>query len=242
MRAVHGLRGHWASVAPVHAGVKRSRGGGVAYGAGMRRLGRTFRKGLVVGVVIGLAYALVRWLRTAPPGVAPLDAEPAPAARPEPTEAAWAAAPRVVPEPMPPTVAVDDEAPSPLAAVLDDMAAEAMVADDAAVDGRPVLPARPATAKKRATVVTKAAAKKQAPARKATAKKRTATKQAAARVAPTWVDPDGRTCPPSHPVKVKASSGIFHVPGGGAYDRTAPDRCYTDPAAAEADGHRAAKR
>nr|MBA2497864.1 hypothetical protein [Acidimicrobiia bacterium] len=107
---------------------------------------------------------------------------------------------------------------------------------------RPVLPARPATTKKQATAVKKAAAKKKAPARKATAKKRTATKQAASRVAPTWVDPDGRTCPPSHPVKAKTASGIFHRPGGLAYGRTTPDRCYAEAGAAEADGYRAAKR
>ena len=37
------------------------------------------------------------------------------------------------------------------------------------------------------------------------------------------------------------ASGIFHVPGGGSYDRTNPDRCYVDPASAESDGLRAAK-
>jgi large subunit ribosomal protein L17 len=58
-----------------------------------------------------------------------------------------------------------------------------------------------------------------------------------------WVDPlpDGG-CPDSHPVKAKLSSKIFHVPGGLAYDRTTPDRCYRDAATAEADGFRAAKR
>ena len=60
---------------------------------------------------------------------------------------------------------------------------------------------------------------------------------------PPWVDPqDGGVCPPTHPVKVKLSSKIFHVPGGLAYDRTTPDRCYRDAATAEADGFRAAKR
>jgi large subunit ribosomal protein L17 len=58
-----------------------------------------------------------------------------------------------------------------------------------------------------------------------------------------WVDPlpDGG-CPADHPVKAKLSSKIFHVPGGLAYDRTTPDRCYRDAATAEADGFRAAKR
>jgi len=57
-----------------------------------------------------------------------------------------------------------------------------------------------------------------------------------------WVGPVDGTCPVSHPVKAKESSRIFHVPGGSSYERTVPDRCYADPAAAEADGFRAAKR
>ena len=57
-----------------------------------------------------------------------------------------------------------------------------------------------------------------------------------------WVDPQGGACPPTHPIKAKLSSKIFHVPGGLAYDRTTPDRCYLDTAAAEADGFRPAKR
>jgi hypothetical protein len=57
-----------------------------------------------------------------------------------------------------------------------------------------------------------------------------------------WVDPEDGACPPTHPVKAKLSSRIFHVPGGLAYDRTTPDRCYRDAASAEADGFRPAKR
>jgi hypothetical protein len=57
-----------------------------------------------------------------------------------------------------------------------------------------------------------------------------------------WVEPVDGTCPASHPVKAKLGSGIYHVPGGFAYDRTHPDRCYLDAAAAESDGLRAAKR
>jgi hypothetical protein len=49
------------------------------------------------------------------------------------------------------------------------------------------------------------------------------------------------SAPESHPVKVKLSSGIFHVPGGRFYDRTTPDRCYPTAAAAEADGYRRSK-
>jgi hypothetical protein len=57
-----------------------------------------------------------------------------------------------------------------------------------------------------------------------------------------WVPPntDG-SVPASHPVKVKESSGIFHVPGGRFYDRTRPDRCYPTAASAEADGYRRSK-
>ena len=58
-----------------------------------------------------------------------------------------------------------------------------------------------------------------------------------------FVDPgaDG-ACPVSHPVKAKLASGIYHLPGGGNYERTKPDRCYSTAEAAEADGLRPAKR
>ena len=57
-----------------------------------------------------------------------------------------------------------------------------------------------------------------------------------------WVEPEGRTCPVSHPIKAKLSSKIYHLPGGFNYARTRPDRCYVDAAAAEADGLRPATR
>ncbi len=57
-----------------------------------------------------------------------------------------------------------------------------------------------------------------------------------------WLEPDDHACPPSHPVKAKLASGVFHLPGMTNYDRTKPDRCYADPATAEADGLRQAKR
>jgi hypothetical protein len=59
--------------------------------------------------------------------------------------------------------------------------------------------------------------------------------------APPWVEPADGSCPASHPVKANMTSGIFHVPGGGSYERTNPDRCYADATSAEADGLRAAK-
>ncbi len=59
---------------------------------------------------------------------------------------------------------------------------------------------------------------------------------------PSWRAPnaDG-TCPDSHPIKAKDSSGIFHVPDGRFYERTNPDRCYADAASAIADGYRQSK-
>jgi hypothetical protein len=72
-----------------------------------------------------------------------------------------------------------------------------------------------------------------------TAETDTATSGAAE---PAWLpaNEDGST-PAGHPVKVKESSGIFHVPGGRFYDRTKPDRCYPTAAAAEDDGYRRSK-
>jgi hypothetical protein len=49
------------------------------------------------------------------------------------------------------------------------------------------------------------------------------------------------SCPATHPIKAKMSSGIYHVPGGANYERTHADRCYVDAAAAEADGLRKSK-
>ncbi len=58
---------------------------------------------------------------------------------------------------------------------------------------------------------------------------------------PTWLAPiDGR-CPEGFPIKANDNSGIYHVPGGRFYDRTAPERCYATAAEADRDGYRAAK-
>lgn len=58
-----------------------------------------------------------------------------------------------------------------------------------------------------------------------------------------WVVPlDGGSCPPTHPVKAKLGSGIFHLPGMAMYGRTRADRCYCTPEAAEADGLRRSSR
>jgi len=59
---------------------------------------------------------------------------------------------------------------------------------------------------------------------------------------PAWVEPVDRACPTTHPIKAKVSSNIFHAPGGANYERTVPDRCYRDEAAAAADGFVKSKR
>lgn len=72
--------------------------------------------------------------------------------------------------------------------------------------------------------------------------KKAAPEKAAPKQPASWVEPNGGSCPTSHPIKAKLSSGIFHSPGGRSYDRTNADRCYVDADAAVADGLRAAKR
>lgn len=75
------------------------------------------------------------------------------------------------------------------------------------------------------------------------AKKRAAKKPAApAAEARIWVEPSGSACPPSHPIKAKLSSKLFHLPGMLAYDRCKPDRCYATEPDAVADGLQKAKR
>ena len=57
-----------------------------------------------------------------------------------------------------------------------------------------------------------------------------------------WREPrDDGACPTTHPIKGKLTSGIYHMPGGVNYERTLPDRCYVDEAAATRDGLRRSK-
>ena len=84
-----------------------------------------------------------------------------------------------------------------------------------------------------------------APAPKPAAPRPTADagRRRSGRAAQPWVEPNGDVCPDDAPGEGEArQSKIFHVPGRLNYDRTNPDRCYHDAAAAEADGLRPAKR
>jgi hypothetical protein len=56
-----------------------------------------------------------------------------------------------------------------------------------------------------------------------------------------WVAADVGECPVGYPIKVNESSGIYHVPGGRFYARTAAERCYATAADAIADGYRPSK-
>ncbi|HEX9684009.1 MAG TPA: hypothetical protein VGA13_13075 [Acidimicrobiales bacterium] len=98
------------------------------------------------------------------------------------------------------------------------------------------MPAKPAAGK------AKARAKRRVISATSKRKARAKTRPKAAPADRLWVEPNGSTCPESHPIKAKMSSRIFHVIGGLSYDRTQPDRCYQSPEAAETDGLRRAKR
>ena len=56
------------------------------------------------------------------------------------------------------------------------------------------------------------------------------------------IEPVGGQCPTTHPIKGNNSQGgefIYHVPGGGNYDRTNPEVCFATEADAQAAGFRA---
>jgi hypothetical protein len=58
-----------------------------------------------------------------------------------------------------------------------------------------------------------------------------------------WIDGDGSaTAPEAYPVKVNERSGIYHLAGDLAYDRTVSTKNYRTAEAAEADGFRHAYR
>ena len=104
-------------------------------------------------------------------------------------------------------------------------------------------PAPEPEAKKAAKAPKKAATAKapaKAPAKKAAKKAAKATPEPVS--TEPWVAPQGTFCPPSHPIKAKLSSRIFHLPGMFAYPRTAPDRCYAREEDAIEDGLTKAKR
>lgn len=198
---------------------------------------RTFRAGVLLGLVAGAAGALKKAVDSR--------RSPGPAGAGEPGSAAWPPMPDAEPVTVPPAPAPEQSQvvpdAGPRAEVREGDAAEEHFAD---TDRQPDVPTpdwNPADIQEGPAPA--GPARKKAPA----AKKKGAAKAAEPATTPTgagpWVEPepDG-TCPGSHPVKAKLSSKIFHVPGGFNYPRTKPDRCYIDAAAAEADGLRQSKR
>jgi hypothetical protein len=168
---------------------------------------------LLVGLLGGALAAVAKAVQSRVGG----GPDPAPA-----TPASWTPLPNADPVVVPPR------------ATTPTVRATAPVAD---LQESPAKPAPAAPTPAPATPSTSAA-----PAKKAASSKKAApAKKAEAPSAP-WVDPVNDEAPASHPIKAKLSSGIYHSPGGLNYERTKPDRCYRDAAAAEADGLRPAKR
>lgn len=178
-------------------------------------LRRSLRIGLTLGLIGGAVLVVTRLVgrRSAPAtDDGPGDTAPWPRLQPDPGTRPTTATTSLQPDP---------EAPAPAAAPA-----------PASSAGTPVVT-------KPAPIAPKAAPAKKA-AKKATKKAAPRTTKAVATDA--WVEPQGDGCPPSHPVKAKLASRIFHLPGMLNYDRTRPDRCYLDAATATADGFRPAKR
>ena len=206
---------------------------------------RSFRIGLRVGLLFGVALALVKTVqsrRTSSAVPPPAPWEPivdttrsASAAEPVVDEVGEPIMEPAAPEPDPGTAPSRPTATPPEEDLLH---AKVAPADDLApeVVPEPTAPAEvTAPVKKVAAKKLPAAKKSAAPARKASARKGTAP-------LPGYVEPEAGACPPTHPVKAKLASRLFHLPGMFAYDRTRPDRCYLDASTAVADGFTQAKR
>ncbi len=195
---------------------------------------RSFRMGLWLGLLAGILFAVMKMVQTRRE-----DQEWAPeSAEWPPVETAPSSSPDAL-TPMPP---LDDELPSPLVEDLEPVEEVPEPVAPPTVTKEPVV--------RRAAPVEKAPAEK-APAKKAAAKKATKARAKKAKAAkkarkavPTlaWVDADDGVCPPSHPVKAKLSSRLFHLPGMAFYNRTNAERCYVDEESAVRDGFTKSKR
>ena len=180
--------------------------------------GRRVRSVLVTGVLAFLVARVVQALRGAPMP-APAGSPPSPSPRHPTVDGGLRSVDPLV-EPTPSTTAAPTGPPEPSAPT-------GTTIDDGidAIDTPPVVAA--------------ATAAEPPPASAAGVVAPIASADGAASG---WAEPVDGECPDGFPVKGKVRSGIFHAPGQLAYDRTVPDRCYADPAAAEADGLRPAKR
>jgi len=198
---------------------------------GDRVIRRSFRIGLTLGLLGGLAFALVKMLGGRPSSqtdVASVPTDPWPRLTVDP---ATPVAPSTPPQPAPAVVAPDV---APVAAPVAAPIPNPTPPGAAKATKKAPKAAKGANGAKKATKGTKAAKKATKAAKKTAAPRKKALTS--------WVAPTGDVCPTSHPVKAKLASKIFHLPGMLNYERTKPDRCYLDGASAEADGLRVAKR
>jgi cytoskeletal protein RodZ len=205
------------------------------------------RRGLRLGVLVGAAWFLVQvFLRRQP---SPGPADQMPSSRSEPRRPSSAdpglgaagngstaallvepAAPADAPPRSSTTTPETTTAPPP------------RKVEAPAAPSQPAPTASAAKAQAKATKTAKATKATKSKPAKAKAAKTKATKKAAVADVPAWIEPVEGAAPPTHPVKAKVSSKIYHLPGMTNYDRTAPDRCYRDAEAAEADGFRKSQR
>lgn len=195
---------------------------------------RSFRIGLALGLLGGLAFALAKVLGARPhpdSDASPVPTEPWPPLREDP---APVGAPRAAPDPAPVLETMAERVAEPEVTADDPPRARREPLRAATpTDATPAAPAKQAAKRPTPRKPAKAAAPKKAPAKRAAAKSAPAV---------AWVEPSGDVCPTGHPVKAKLASKIFHLPGMLNYERTRPDRCYRDAEAAESDGLRPAKR
>lgn len=187
---------------------------------------RSFRRGLRLGLLIGALVAIVKVVQSR----RAVEEPPAHVTPPAP----WPPRPAATPTPTPTPAAVP--------------------AADVAMAGAPVVEAPPVTDEPPAPVpeagpgggVVEPQPRRERPLKAPPTKATKATKKAAKKAAPAddrlWVEPSGTTCPPSHPIKAKLASKLFHLPGMLAYERTKPDRCYATEDGAVADGLTKARR
>jgi hypothetical protein len=177
-------------------------------------------------------------------------APPAPVVTPPETTLLDAGVRPAQPEPEPEVEVDPRDVPAPAIAPVKKTAARKRTAAPKPATSEPVAKKAPAKKATKAPAAPPAsedditpddAAVKKA-AKKATKAAKAAKKAAASTPPPAWVEAADGTCPPTHPVKAKLASKLFHLPGMFAYPRTKPDRCYLDADTAVADGFTAAKR
>ncbi|HEV3226448.1 MAG TPA: hypothetical protein VGZ52_06430, partial [Acidimicrobiales bacterium] len=146
---------------------------------------RSFRIGLWLGLLAGIAFAVAKIFRPRPEPSAVLDLG-SPGATLAPTRRAWPPLEAAVATPDPVQVPVPDLQP----VVASTEPGLVTIGDEPLQEPEPEPESDPESVKK-------PVGKKSAEPKKAAVKKRAAKKASLG----VWVDPDGNICPQSHPVK-----------------------------------------